>query len=52
MRLRGLSGGLRRLLQWLRRLIDPLWIPPEEMEAERQEMLERVEMDKQRREEE
>lgn len=42
---------IRKALIWLRRLVDPLWIPPEEMEAARREMLERVEMDQKRKEE-
>ena len=43
---------IRKVLVWLRQLVDPLWIPPEEMEAERQEMLERIEMDRKRKEDE
>ena len=42
---------IRKVLIWLRQLVDPLWIPPEEMEAARRHMLERIEMDKKRKEE-
>ncbi len=42
---------IRRILIWLRQLIDPLWIPPEEMEAALREMQERIAEYEQKRQE-
>ena len=41
---------IRRILIWLRQLIDPLWVPPEEMEAAKRDLEERVEMDRKAKE--